>query len=96
MNLSNITEQLRNALPILNRQYNVAGLGIFGSFARGEAQEKSDIDILVEFSQTPDIFEFIRLKDYLSGLLGRDVDLVSKKALKAAIRDSILREAVYV
>jgi predicted nucleotidyltransferase len=96
MNLSNITEQLRGALPVLTRQYNVAGLGVFGSFARGDAQEKSDIDILVEFSQVPDIFEFIRLKDYLSNLLGRDVDLVSKKALKAAIRDTILREAVYV
>jgi len=96
MKIESVTAQLRSILPILDDKYHVASLGIFGSVARGEAGERSDVDILVEFKQTPDIFEFIRLKDYLSSLLGCEVDLVSKKALKTVIRDDILREAIYV
>lgn len=77
--LENISE-LRNA-------YRVSRLGIFGSFARGEANELSDVDILVEFSDSVDLFHFIRLQCHLSGILGRKVDLVTPEALKPEIKD---------
>ncbi|MGI6649379.1 MAG: nucleotidyltransferase family protein [Bacillota bacterium] len=83
-------------MPELRDTYRVSQLGIFGSFARGEANESSDIDILVEFSDSVDIFHFIRLKYFLAGILGRRVDLVTPEALKPLIKDQILQEVLYV
>jgi len=76
------------------QERKVAELFIFGSVVRGEADEDSDIDILVVFSEPVGLFHFIRLQDHLEQLLGCDVDLVTRDALKPALRDSILREAV--
>ena len=71
-------------------------LAVFGSVARGEATDRSDIDLLVEFNQPIGLFEFIRLKYYLETLIGSKVDLVTPDALHPALRDSILNEAVNV
>jgi len=78
----------------LEKKYNVKYIGIFGSFVRGENKKTSDIDILVEFKKPIDLFEFIKLEEELSKLLGRKVDLVSKKALKPYIGKQILKEVV--
>jgi predicted nucleotidyltransferase len=77
------------------RRYGVRELCVFGSAARGEARPESDIDLLVEFLPGAEIglLEHAGLMLDLSKLLGRRVDLVSKRALKPRIRDSILREA---
>lgn len=80
----------------LQNRFKVKALGLFGSFVREEQIQGSDIDILVEFSEPTGLFEFIRLKNYLSELLDRPVDLVSKKALKPRIGQNILREVVFV
>jgi len=77
-------------------QFAVKSLAVFGSVARGEATDNSDIDILVEFNQPIGLFEFIRLKYYLENLIGSKVDLVTPDALHPALRDSILNEAVNV
>ena len=77
-------------------QFSVKSLAIFGSVARGEATDRSDIDLLVEFSQPVGLFEFIRLKYYLENLIGSKVDLVTPDALHPTLRDSILNEAVNV
>jgi len=71
-------------------------LSVFGSAGKGTATTASDIDILVQFSKTPGIFEFFRLKQYLEDLLGKPVDLVTEGALKKQLREGILREAVRV
>lgn len=76
--------------------YGVSSLAVFGSVARGEERPNSDVDLLVEFSQTNGIFEFIRLKTYLEELLGRPVDLVTPDALKPQLRERILRESIRV
>jgi uncharacterized protein len=68
-------------------------LAIFGSTARNEATETSDIDILVDFDTKKDLFGFIDLKLYLEDLLNCDVDLVSKQALHPALKKRILGEA---
>lgn len=68
-------------------------LKFFGSVVRGEARADSDIDILVEFSRPIGLLAFVRLKNRLSELLGRPVDLVTPDALKPPLRDGILSEA---
>ena len=83
-------------LKFLRDAYGVKKLGVFGSVSRGENLEASDIDLLVEFSRPIGLFKFIELEDYLSKILGQKVDLVTKNALKPAIKDDVLKEVVYV
>ena len=64
--------------------------------ARDEAREESDVDLLVEFDRPIGLFEFARLQRQLGELLGHRVDLVTAAALEPQLRDSILREAVFV
>lgn len=80
----------------LKEKYKVKTIGIFGSYARGNPGKKSDVDILVDFSESPDMFEFIKLEDYLSNLIRIKVDLITKKALKPLIRDEILKATLYI
>lgn len=87
---------LRDQLPELSNRYRVKSLGLFGSYVRGEEQQSSDLDLLVEFTDTPDLFEFVALGRELSELLGVKVDLVMKRALKARIGERILKEVVAV
>jgi len=83
------------SLAEICRRYQVRELSLFGSAARGEMRPESDIDLLVEFSPEAQtgLLEFAGLMLDLSQLLGRKVDLVSKKGLKPLIRDSVLQEA---
>ena len=83
-------------LEELQKRYGVTRIGLFGSFARGEDQSASDVDILVTFAAPVDLFTFLELKEYLETLLERDVDLVTIKALKPFIRDTILKEVTYL
>ena len=85
---------IRGHLPELTDRYGVESLGIFGSLVRGEQREDSDLDILVEFSRTPGLFDFVALKIELTELLEADVDLVMKRALKPHIGERILKEVV--
>jgi len=76
--------------------FKVKSISVFGSYLRGEIKKNSDLDVLVEFSETIDLFEFIKLENYLADILGCKVDLVMKDALKPRIKDRILREAVII
>ncbi len=89
-------EVLKKHEDVIKKKYGVKKIGIFGSFARGEGKEGSDIDVLVEFEKTVDFFEFLDLKEFLENLFNRSVDLVTKRALKPLIKDKILNEVVYV
>ncbi len=80
----------------IKNKYKVAEIGVFGSYVRKEQTRKSDVDILVTFSETPDLFLFVELENHLSDILGVKVDLVMKDGLKPRIRDRILAEAIYV
>ena len=81
---------------VLTKQFKVKEIGIFGSIVRGEEKETSDVDILVEFKEPIGFFKFLELEEYLSDLIGRKVDLVSKKALKPRIGKHILREVAFL
>lgn len=82
-------------LAELCRMYQVKELAVFGSVARGEATEASDLDIMVEFD--PDarigIIKFQLLSEDLERLTGRPVDLVTKTGLKPRVRPQALKEA---
>jgi uncharacterized protein len=80
----------------LQEKYQVKELGIFGSYARQEQTETSDVDLLVEFFETPSLLKFVNLENYLSDHLGVKVDLVHKGGLKPRIEDRILAEVVYL
>jgi len=87
----NLAEIKRNTIEILN-QYPVSKAAIFGSFARGDFNSRSDIDILVELNETISLFTFIKIKQQLEDKLLRKVDLVEYKSLKPAISEQILKE----
>ena len=95
--IENIKVKLEALKPLLKERYQVETLGFFGSYARGEQKKKSDIDVLVEFSQPNriDLFDFIELEEFISKKLGIKVDLVTKSALKPMIKEQILKETIY-
>lgn len=94
MELKEVLRIIDRKRKILNKEYGVKNIGVFGSLARNE-QTKNDIDILVEFSK-PIGLKFFALEDYLTEILGVKVDLVTKNALKPLIREGILKEAVEI
>ncbi len=81
----------------LKTKYKVNEIGFFlGSYARDEQTKKSDVDILVTFYETIDLFTFVELENYLSDILGVKVDLVMKEGIKPRLKQKILNEAVYL
>jgi predicted nucleotidyltransferase len=76
--------------------YQITRLGIFGSYARGEQTDDSDIDVLVEYEKAPSLWRLIELRDYLSELFAVKVDVVTTNGLKARIRESVLAEVIYL
>jgi Predicted nucleotidyltransferases len=83
--------------PILLEKYRwLSELGIFGSYVRGEQNEESDVDVLVDYTEAPDLIELIDLENYLSDNLGMKVDVVTKNGLKPRLKERILSEVVYV
>ena len=78
------------------RDRGVKDLAVFGSVARGESTEFSDVDILVEFDRPIGLFEFVRIKLILEKWIGCPVDLVTPDALHPALRERILKEVIYV
>lgn len=91
----NPVEVIRENLPELHSTYKVSKIGVFGSFARGEAKETSDVDVLVEFNQRVGLFHFIELQERLSKMLGRKVDMGEPEAIKPMIKDTILQEVIW-
>lgn len=86
---------LRNHKQELSAKYGVERLGIFGSLARNQAKENSDVDIVVVMP--PDLFQMVHMKDDLEALLATPVDLIRySKYLNEFLRERIDREAIYV
>jgi predicted nucleotidyltransferase len=94
--LKQIKQILESQKEYLKEKYKIKEIGVFGSYVRGEQKKKSDIDILVEYEEVPDLFELVDLQDYLSEKLQIKVDLVLKSGLKPRIGKHILEEVVYI
>lgn len=94
--VNSISNIKKRSLPILKR-HAVKRAAIFGSFARGEAQSKSDIDFLIEYeSKTKSLFDLIDLKSELEDSLGRKVDIVTYNSIYWGLRDQIIAEQVVI
>ena len=91
-----ILQKLAERKTELTERFDVKSLAVFGSVIYGTATVDSDIDILVEYHKAHGLFGFFDLKKYLEKATGREVDLVTEKALKKQLRDKILREAIHV
>ncbi len=87
---------LRGFLPALRRDFGVRRIALFGSTARGEARDDSDLDLLVDFETGPTFDSFMGLKLFLEDHLGRKVHLVTPDTLKPRLRPIVEREAVDV
>jgi predicted nucleotidyltransferase len=90
-----IIGKISSQKSFLANKYFVRQIGVFGSVARGDQRPDSDVDILVDFNKPIGVFDFIRLEDYLSQLLGSKVDLVTKTGLKSIIKDEVLSQTIY-
>jgi predicted nucleotidyltransferase len=96
MNADSLLLRLREIKPRLVASYKAKEIGLFGSFARGEQDVNSDIDVLVEFEENADLFDLTGLTLYLEEELQRKVDVVPKRALRKELRESVLREVIAV
>ena len=85
-------EQIKEKIEPILRDSDVSYCAIFGSFARGEANDKSDVDLLVRFNKTPGLFAFCGLQDKLEKQVGRKVDLATERALHPSLKESILKD----
>ncbi len=91
LTIQQITNILRQQLPYLSTEYGIMRLGIFGSYAKGVAQEKSDIDLVVEF-KTPLGLRFIEFTDYLEQLFHTPVDVLTPAGIQAIRNPNVARE----
>ena len=96
MNRAEVLDILRTHKPTLAERFGVTELALFGSFARDEATDKSDIEILVRYDGPATSRSYFGLQFYIEDLLGRRVDLVTQKALRSEFRPYVEREAVNV
>jgi predicted nucleotidyltransferase len=93
--LEAIMEKLRAFKPELQRKYPISRLGVFGSYARGEANEDSDIDVAVELNG-PMGLSFVAMANEIEDLFGIKVDVVPKRSIKPMYLPSVEKDILYV
>ncbi len=85
---------MRSRREELASRFGVKRIGLFGSYARGEASQTSDIDVLVEFD-VPTCDKYMDLKFFLEELFGRSVDMVTSGAIKPRVKPYVDRDVTY-
>jgi predicted nucleotidyltransferase len=91
-----LSTRLARLKPRLEREYPIAELGIFGSYARDEQRPDSDLDVLVSFEGSVTLFDIVRLENELSDELGVAVDLVTRESLRPRIESHVTEDVIYV
>jgi len=83
---------------LFREKFHITKIGIFGSYARGEQNENSDIDLIVEFeNNTENLYDLkLKLKDFFRDELGLEIDICREKYIKPRIKESIIKEVIYV
>ncbi len=94
--LEEIRKDLEELKEGIRRRYRAEIIGIFGSYARGEQGEESDVDILVRFDEDATLFDLVGLSIFLEERLGVKVDVVPQDALREEIRDRIMSEVISI
>ena len=96
MNRQLILDRLQAAGASLKRKYGVRSLALFGSIARGDDHEGSDVDVLVTFEDAATFDAFMGLKLDLEDLFGRPVDLGTPETLRPEMRGAVERDLIHV
>lgn len=93
-----IIKKLKELKPEIEGKYEVSEIGVFGSYLKGEQKKGSDIDILISFKEdsSMSLLKFCSFENWLSGKIGKKVDLVMKDTLKPRIGKRILSEVQYL
>lgn len=92
--LDRIKTILKGLKKQVQKEFKAEIIGVFGSFTRGEQNKTSDIDLLVEFKEGATLFDLVGLGDFLEEKLNRKIDIVSQRAIRPELNDSILKEVV--
>ena len=94
MSAAEVIEILKKHKKELYKKYNIKSLGIFGSYARGEENPESDIDILVEFSEVPSLFKYMEIERFIENMISKKVDIIEKYSIKKGWEKYILDEII--
>jgi predicted nucleotidyltransferase len=94
MNLSKLIQQQRRQILEIAQGHGARNVRLFGSVARGEATESSDLDLLIEMEPGRSLLDIVAIKQDLEELLGCKVDVVTEAAISPYLRDKVLHEAV--
>ncbi|MBU1600017.1 nucleotidyltransferase domain-containing protein [bacterium] len=96
MSVNEIFEVLRNEKNKAREKYKAEIKGFFGSYAKGEADSKSDVDILVAFDESADLFDLVGLAIFLEEKVEQKVDIVPESDIRKELREQILKEAIWI
>ncbi|MBS3092134.1 nucleotidyltransferase family protein [Candidatus Pacearchaeota archaeon] len=96
MKKDSVIEDIKRAIKPVLKRHNVIKAGIFGSYARGEQNKNSDIDILVKLNDKAGLIEIIRLKMSLQKATKKKIDLVEYEIIRSEIKDNILRDEIVI
>lgn len=91
-----ILRRLKNLKSDIKKRFKVQEIGLFGSAARDELKNSSDIDLLVDFEQGADLFDLVAMGDFLEGQLKRKIDIVTPRALRKEFQETVKRELLAV
>lgn len=91
----NIKNSLKLNAPLLKR-FQVKRIGLFGSYVNGSQREDSDIDLIVEFANAINLFEYVHLSDSIGELFHKEIDLVTVEGIKPLIKERIMNEVEWV
>lgn len=94
MSLNKLIARNRDAIKKIARRYNAANICVFGSMARGDAGNDSDVDLLADLDVNTSLLDRIALTQEIEDLLGRKIDLVTPDKLHRVIKDRVIKEAV--
>ncbi len=89
-----LSDKEKNIILHTLNPHKIKSVGVFGSFSRNEEKESSDIDLLVEFEESPNLLDLIGLEQQLSDLLKRNVDLVTKRSLSPLISNYVEKDLI--
>ena len=96
MNRKEVLDILRRHKPTLAERFGVTELALFGSFARNQATERSDVDVLVGFDKPPDYRRYFGAQFYLEDLFERPVNMACEDEIRAEIRPYVEQDAINV
>jgi predicted nucleotidyltransferase len=92
--INEILSEKREQILAIAARYGARNVRVFGSVARGDADENSDVDFIVEFDESSSLMDHAAMMLELEALLGRRVDIAPEKCLRPRVRERVMQEAV--